>query len=232
MGAVAQRDLRARDRADPPPARRGEGERSAKTVVVGEGEGAVAQLGRPLGHLLGGRRAVEEAEGRVGVELDVGAVAIRTYVRLSNGRTQAVESGAVDDGLIYLEDLRVGQRFTTGEYALEADDITAFARQYDPQPFHTDQEAARDSFFGGLVASGWHTAGITMRLVEGLPIAGGVIGAGGQLDWPAPTRPGLRVARRGGGPRGAAIAPRPERERRWSASRPSTSTARRSRSSR
>jgi acyl dehydratase len=97
----------------------------------------------------------------------------------------------VDDGLIYLEDLRVGQRFTTGEYALEADDITAFARQYDPQPFHTDQEAARDSFFGGLVASGWHTAGITMRLVvEGLPIAGGVIGAGGQLDWPAPTRPG------------------------------------------
>ncbi len=97
----------------------------------------------------------------------------------------------MDDGLIYLEDLRVGQRFTTGEYALEADEITAFARRYDPQPFHTDQEAARDSFFGGLVASGWHTAGITMRLVvEGLPIAGGVIGAGGQLDWPAPTRPG------------------------------------------
>lgn len=97
----------------------------------------------------------------------------------------------MDDGLIYLEDLQVGQRFTTGEYAMEADEITAFARRYDPQPFHTDQEAARDSFFGGLVASGWHTAGITMRLlVEGLPIAGGLIGVSGELAWPAPTRPG------------------------------------------
>jgi acyl dehydratase len=97
----------------------------------------------------------------------------------------------VDDGLIYLDDLRVGQRFTSREYTLDADEITAFGRRYDPQPFHTDEEAARDSFFGGLVASGWHTAGITMRLlVEGLPIAGGVIGAGGELAWPAPTRPG------------------------------------------
>jgi acyl dehydratase len=97
----------------------------------------------------------------------------------------------VDDGLIYLEDLRVGQRFTTGEYVLDAEGAIAFAREWDPQPFHTDEAAAADSFFGGLVASGWHTAAITMRLlVGGLPIAGGLIGAGGELAWPAPTRPG------------------------------------------
>jgi acyl dehydratase len=97
----------------------------------------------------------------------------------------------VDDGLIYLDDLRVGQRFTTGEYAVDAEGAIAFASQWDPQPFHTDAAAAADSFFGGLVASGWHTAAITMRLlVGGLPIAGGVIGAGGELAWPMPTRPG------------------------------------------
>lgn len=97
----------------------------------------------------------------------------------------------MDDGPLYLDDLRVGQRFVTASHALDADAITAFAREYDPQPFHTDPDAAADSFFGGLVASGWHTAGITMRLlVESLPIAGGLIGAGGEISWPAPTRPG------------------------------------------
>lgn len=97
----------------------------------------------------------------------------------------------MDDGPLYLDDLRVGQRFTTGEYALDAEGAVAFARQWDPQPFHTDPVAARDTFFGGLAASGWHTAAITMRLlVEGLPIAGGLIGAGGEISWPAPTRPG------------------------------------------
>ena len=103
----------------------------------------------------------------------------------------AVESRPVDDGLLYLDDLRVGQRFTTGEYELDADGAVAFASQWDPQPFHTDPEAAAGSFFGELVASGWHTAAITMRLaVQGLPIAGGLIGAGGEISWPAPTRPG------------------------------------------
>jgi acyl dehydratase len=97
----------------------------------------------------------------------------------------------VDDGLLYLDDLNVGQRFTTGEYVLDADGAVAFASQWDPQPFHTDAEAAAGTFFGELVASGWHTAAITMRLlVEGLPIAGGVIGAGGEIAWPTPTRPG------------------------------------------
>jgi acyl dehydratase len=67
----------------------------------------------------------------------------------------------------------------------------AFARQYDPQPFHMDDESAKKSFFGGLVASGWHTAAITMRLlVLSTPILGGLIGTGGEITWPRPTRPG------------------------------------------
>jgi len=68
--------------------------------------------------------------------------------------------------------------------------ITSFAAQFDPQPFHLDDAAARDTLFGGLAASGWHTAAVTMRLqvTSGLPIAGGIIGAGGELSWPRPTR--------------------------------------------
>lgn len=94
---------------------------------------------------------------------------------------------------LYLEDIHVGQRFVTGtSAALTSDAIKAFARDYDPQPFHTDEEAAKDTFFCGLAASGWHTAAITMRLQidSGPPIAGGMIGAGGELSWPRPTRPG------------------------------------------
>jgi acyl dehydratase len=97
----------------------------------------------------------------------------------------------VDDGRLYLDDLRVGQRFTTREYALDAEGIVEFARRWDPQPFHTDPDVAEGTFFGGLVASGWHTAAITMRLlVQDLPVAGGLIGAGGEISWPAPTRAG------------------------------------------
>ena len=92
---------------------------------------------------------------------------------------------------LYLEDFSVGRRFTSAARSLDADQIKAFARQYDPQPFHLDEEAAKDSFFQGLAASGWHTASITMSLlVESMPIAGGLIGAGGELAWPRPTRPG------------------------------------------
>jgi acyl dehydratase len=101
------------------------------------------------------------------------------------------------DRLYYLDDLRIGQRFSSGEHVLDATQIKAFAAQYDPQPFHLDEEAARGSLFGGLAASGWHTAAITMRLLVGggAPIAGGVIGAGGEIAWPRPTRAGdvLRV---------------------------------------
>lgn len=93
---------------------------------------------------------------------------------------------------LYLEDLSVGDRFRSGEYVLDAAQIKAFALQFDPQPFHTDEEAAKSTFFGGLAASGWHTAAITMKLLveSGLPLADGIIGSGGELQWPKPTRPG------------------------------------------
>ena len=93
---------------------------------------------------------------------------------------------------LYLDDLRVGQTFTSGTHAVDAAQIKAFAREFDPQPFHLDDDAAKASIFDGLAASGWHTAAITMKLnVEsGAPIAGGLIGAGGELGWPKPTRPG------------------------------------------
>ncbi|HEX4158420.1 MAG TPA: MaoC family dehydratase [Rhizomicrobium sp.] len=97
----------------------------------------------------------------------------------------------------YLEDFFVGQRFSGGSYVMTAERIRAYAAEFDPQPFHLDDEAARSSLFGGLAASGWHTAAVTMRLnVEGgLPLAGGIIGAGADVAWPRPTRPGdtLRV---------------------------------------
>lgn len=93
--------------------------------------------------------------------------------------------------LLYLEDLRVGDRFTSPEHAMDEAQIKAFAAQFDPQPFHLDDMAARATLFGGLAASGWHTAAVTMRLLVtgGLPIAGGIVGAGGELSWPQPTRP-------------------------------------------
>jgi len=94
--------------------------------------------------------------------------------------------------MLYLEDLSPGQRFSTGHHPLSEDEIKAFAREYDPQPFHIDAEAARHSFFDGLAASGWHTAAISMRLQvdSGPPLAGGMIGASVELNWPRPTRPG------------------------------------------
>ena len=92
---------------------------------------------------------------------------------------------------LYLEDLHIGQTFTTGSITVTSEAIKAFAREYDPQPFHLDEAAAQASLFGGLAASGWHTAALSMRLlVDGLPIAGGLIGVGGETTWPRPTRPG------------------------------------------
>jgi len=93
--------------------------------------------------------------------------------------------------LLYLEDLEVGQKFTSPTHALDATQIKAFAREFDPQPFHTDEAAAKSTFFGGLAASGWHTAAITMKLLASTKpgIAGGLIGAGGEIAWPQPTRP-------------------------------------------
>jgi acyl dehydratase len=97
-----------------------------------------------------------------------------------------------DGDRLYLEDLRVGQRFKSGRHTLDEAQIKAFAAEFDPQPFHLDDQFARTTMFGGLVASGWHTASITMRLLVegGAQIAGGLIGAGGEIAWPQPTRPG------------------------------------------
>jgi acyl dehydratase len=99
---------------------------------------------------------------------------------------------------LYFEDLTVGQTFATGTVTVDIEKLKAFAAEFDPQPFHLDEVAARSSFFGGLVASGWHTAALCMRLlVDGeLQIAGGLIGMGlEELRWPRPVRPGdvLRV---------------------------------------
>ena len=98
----------------------------------------------------------------------------------------------------YLEDFTVGQTFGSGRLRIDEEQIRRFASEFDPQPFHLDDKAARDTIFRGLAASGWHTAALTMRLlVEGeMKPAGGVVGAGiDELRWPRPVRPGdeLRV---------------------------------------
>ncbi len=99
--------------------------------------------------------------------------------------------------LLYFDDLHPADRFSSGTQQIDRQQIQEFARQFDPQPFHLDALAAEDSLFGGLVASGWHTAAITMRLLvdSGPKIAGGLIGVGAEIRWPNPTRPGdvLRV---------------------------------------
>lgn len=93
----------------------------------------------------------------------------------------------------YLEDFEPGQRFASDSLLVEAARIKSFATEFDPQPFHLDEDSARDSFFKGLAASGWHTAAMTMRLLVAseLKPAGGIIGAGfDEMRWPRPVRPG------------------------------------------
>lgn len=93
---------------------------------------------------------------------------------------------------LHLEDLHVGQKFTSGSYVMEAERIKQFAAEFDPQPFHLDESAAQASLFKGLAASGWHTAAVAMRLlVTGdLRFANGFLGLGGEIAWPRPARPG------------------------------------------
>lgn len=93
---------------------------------------------------------------------------------------------------LYLEDLSPGMTFQGGRVTLSQDSIIAFAKAFDPQPFHTDPEAAKNTVFKGLAASGWHTVALTMRqLADGaLPLAGGAIGFGAEVSWPRPVRPG------------------------------------------
>jgi acyl dehydratase len=97
---------------------------------------------------------------------------------------------------LYFEDFVVGQIYRTNALTVDAAAIKAFAASFDPQPFHLDEAKAANTFFGGLAASGWHTAALTMRLLvtEGAPIAGGTIGVGmDELRWPRPVRPGDRL---------------------------------------
>ena len=93
----------------------------------------------------------------------------------------------------YLEDFAAGQTFGSGRLRVDKQRITSFASEFDPQPFHLDEAAARNSVFQGLAASGWHTAALTMRLLvesEFKP-AGGIIGAGfDEFRWPRPVRAG------------------------------------------
>jgi acyl dehydratase len=93
----------------------------------------------------------------------------------------------------YLEDFAVGQTFGSGRLRADAERIKAFAAEFDPQPAHLDEDTAKGTFFGGLAASGWHTAALTMRLLvesEFRP-AGGIVGAGfEEFRWPRPVRPG------------------------------------------
>src|SRR5262249_1831004 len=111
--------------------------------------------------------------------------------------TMTAATGSDTQDRLYLEDLHVGQRFTSGTHTIDTAQIKAFAAQFDPQPFPLDDAAAEGTLFGGLAASGWHTAAITMRLLvgTGLPLMGGILGSGGEVTWPKPTRPGdvLRV---------------------------------------
>ena len=92
----------------------------------------------------------------------------------------------------YFEDLRPGHRFKSGTYSVSEEQIISFAREFDPQPFHLDPAVARQTMFKGLIASGWHTAAITMRLfVQTLNFAEGAIGLGvDELRWPNAVRPG------------------------------------------
>jgi acyl dehydratase len=92
----------------------------------------------------------------------------------------------------YFEDFAVGQKFASDRLAVSAAEIKEFAASYDPQPFHLDETAAKETSFAGLAASGWHTAALTMRLIVGSEFrpAGGILGFGGELIWARPVRPG------------------------------------------
>jgi acyl dehydratase len=104
----------------------------------------------------------------------------------------AMDNSAPERVGLYLDDLTVGQEFVTASHEVDAQQIKTFAAQFDPQPFHLDEEAAKGTVFGRLVASGWLTMGITMRLLvqSGLPLAGGIVGLGATVTWPRPTYPG------------------------------------------
>jgi acyl dehydratase len=98
----------------------------------------------------------------------------------------------VNDGGLWADDLHEGMPFRSATHAVTEEQIVAFATAFDPQLYHLDAEGARGTFFDGLVASGWHTAAITMRLLvtSALPLATGIVGAAIDLAWPSAARAG------------------------------------------
>ena len=94
---------------------------------------------------------------------------------------------------LFLEDFAAGQKFGSGTMRVDKARMTSFAAEFDPQPFHLDEAAARGTIFQGLAASGWYTAAVTMRLMvdSELKPAGGIVGAGfDEFRWPRPVRAG------------------------------------------
>lgn len=97
---------------------------------------------------------------------------------------------------LYFDDIVVGQKFRSVSAEMTAEEMIRFSRDNDPQFFHVDEEAAKDSIFGGLIASGWQTAALTLRLLltgSGVVFAGGVVGADARISWKRPVRPGDRL---------------------------------------
>jgi acyl dehydratase len=93
----------------------------------------------------------------------------------------------------YFEDFKPGESLELGRHTITRDEIIAFARQFDPQPFHVDEEAARGTIFGGLIASGWHTGSLVMRLLcDGVIADSASLGSPGidEMRWIRPVRPG------------------------------------------
>lgn len=102
-----------------------------------------------------------------------------------------LSDSSVTTGGIYLEDLTTGDTFVSGEHTVDIQQIREFARRFDPQPFHLDEDVARQTLFAGLAASGWQIAAITQKLlVQSVPLAGGLIVTDGKVTLPRPTRPG------------------------------------------
>ena len=100
---------------------------------------------------------------------------------------------------LYFDDFTIGQQFTNGGYTITKEQAIAFAKDFDPQYFHVDEEVAKKSMFGGLIVSGLHTAAVSMRLKIDSPlskVAGGLVGMGMEkIRWPRPVFPGdtLRI---------------------------------------
>src|SRR5262245_65310526 len=102
--------------------------------------------------------------------------------------------------LLHFEDFRVGQLFRLGSHTLSADEMIEFASEFDPQPQHTDPEAAKQSMLGGLAASGWHLGALAMRMMaDGLFIRAAAMGAPGvdEIQWRKPVLVGDRVLMQG-----------------------------------